>query len=86
MLIGHHFHNAKTFTCLRSLKIEVYELSFCGCNSTYVRQSCRHFATRLSEHQITDSPVEQHVVECCGALMASNYKIIGIYSFSAPTT
>ena len=33
-------------------------------------------ATRISEYQKTDSPVGQHIVECCGALTAFNYKII----------
>ena len=54
----------------------VYGPSCCGCNSLYVGQTCRHLATRISEHQKTNSPVGQHVVECCGALTAFNYKII----------
>ena len=43
-------------------------LSCCGCSSTYVGQTCRHFAKKISEHQKTDSLVGQHVLECCGAL------------------
>ena len=37
---------------------------------------CQNVANRISEHQKTDSPVGQHVVENCGALTAFNYKII----------
>ena len=72
-------------TCLPVLKSSfdsylnsqvVYELSCCGCNSTYVGQTCRHLATKTSEHQKTDSLVGQNVVVCCGALSALNCKII----------
>ena len=79
------FTTRKLCTCLPSLKSSadsnlkshvVYELSCRGCSSTYVGQTCRHFATRISEHQKINSPVGQHVVECCGALTVFNYKII----------
>ena len=52
-----------------------YELTCCGCSSTYVVKTCRNLATRISERQKTNSPVGQHVVECCGALTASKNKI-----------
>ena len=32
--------------------------------------------TRIIEHQKTDSPVGQHVSECCGTAKAFNWRII----------
>ena len=79
------FTTRKIFTCVPFLKSlfnsnlkshNGYELSCCACSSTYVGQTCRHLATRISEHKKTDSPVRQHVVECCGALTVFKDKII----------
>ena len=58
--------------CLLSLKFSfdsnlmshvVYELICCGCSSAHVGQTCRHLAKRTSQHQKTDSPQRQHVVD-----------------------
>ena len=79
------FTTRKLCTCLPSPKSSfdgnlksyvVCELSCCGCSSTYVCQTCRHLATRISEHQKTDPPVGQHVVERCGVLSAFNDRLI----------
>ena len=72
-------------TCVPSLKSSsdgnlksrvVCELSCCECSSTYVGKTFRHLATRISQHQKTDSPVGKHVVEGCGSLAAFIFNII----------
>ena len=61
----------------KSLKSHVvYENTCSGCNSTYVGQTYRHITTRIIEHQKADSPVGQHVSECCGTAKAFNWRII----------
>ena len=72
----------KLKTCLPTLKSAfdkslkshvVYEITCCGCNSTYVGQTCRPITTRIIEHQKADSPVGQRVSECCGTAKAFNW-------------
>ena len=61
----------------KSLKSHVvYENTCSGCNSTYVGQTYRHITTRIIEHQKADSPVGQHVSECCGTAKAFDWRII----------
>ena len=49
----------------RELKSKVvYKLLCSECNSTYVGQTVRHFATRVDEHRKGDSTVVQHLLEC----------------------
>ena len=65
------FTTGKLKTCLPSLKNSfacelrskvVYKLTCSECNSTYVGQTVRHFATRVDEHR--NSPVGQPLLEC----------------------
>ena len=65
----------KLRTCLPTLKSPfdknlkshvVYKITCNGCSSIYDGQTSRHVNTRISEHQKKDSPVGQHLVECCG--------------------
>ena len=83
-----HLYHIKLRKCLLSLKssfdsnLRSYVLNeriCCGCNSAYVKRTCRHMTTRILEHQKTKSPVEQHVVEFCGALTTFDYKNIGLW-------
>ena len=60
----------------RDLKSHVvYEIKGNGCGSIYVGQTSWH-VTRISEHQKKDSQVGQHLVECCGATIDIEWKIL----------
>ena len=71
--LGLLFNNKKA-TCLPTLKspfdknlkyLVVYKVTCNGCSSIYVGQTSQQVTTRFSEHQKKDSPVGQHLVECC---------------------
>ena len=53
--------------CDKILKPHVVHKVICnGCISIYVGQTSRHVTARISGHQKKNSPVEKHLVECCG--------------------
>ena len=54
----------------------VYKVTCNGCSSIYVGQTCRHVATRTTEHQKKDSPEGQHLVECCGTAHNTEWEIL----------
>ena len=54
----------------------VYKVTCSGCSSIYVGQTSQHVATRNSEHQKKDSPVGQHLVECCGTAHNLEWEIL----------
>ena len=71
-----NFLTSKMKTCLRSFKSSldknlkwhlVYEISCSSSEPTYVGENCRHVITRVTENQRNDSPVGQHVSDCCGS-------------------
>ena len=79
------FTTRKLRTCLPTLKSPfdknlkshvVYKVKCNGCSSIYVGQTSRHVTTRISEHQKNDSPVEQHLFECCGATHNVKWEIL----------
>ena len=79
------FTTRKLRTCLPTLKSPfdenlkshvVYKVTCNGCNSIYFGQTSRHVITRISEHQQKDSPVGQHLVECCGTTQSVKWEIL----------
>ena len=75
----------KLRTCLPTLKSPfdknlkshvVYKVTCKGCSSIYVDQTSRDVTTRISEHQKKDSPVGQHLVECCGTTHNVKWEIL----------
>ena len=79
------FTTRKLRTCLPTLKSPfdknlkshvVYKITFKGCSSIYVGQTSRHVTTRILEHQKKDSPVGQHLVECCGTTHNVKWEIL----------
>ena len=61
------FTTRKLKTCLPTLKSHVVNKITCNeCSSTYVGQTSCHVTTKISKHQKQDSPVGQHLIECCG--------------------
>ena len=79
------FTTRKLRTCLPTLKPSfdknlkshvVYKVTCNGCSSIYVGQTSRHVTTRISENQKKDSPVEQHLVECCGTAHNIEWEIL----------
>ena len=79
------FTTRKLRTCLPTLKSPfhknlkshvVYKVTCNGCSSIYVGQTRRHVTTRISEHQKKDSPVGQHLVECCGRTHNVKWEIL----------
>ena len=78
------FTTRKLRTCLPTLKSPfdknlkshvVYKVTCNGCSSIYVGETSRHVTTRTSEHRKKDSPVTQHLVECCGTTHNVNWEI-----------
>ena len=53
------------------------ELTFEALKDKREHIACRHIATRISEHQKTDFPVEQQVSECCGSSGDFMWRVIG---------
>ena len=82
------FKARKLRTCLPTLacppqpfdknlkSLVVYKVTWNACSSIYVGQTSRHVTTRISEHQKEDSPVEQHLVECCGTTHNVKWEIL----------
>ena len=79
------FTTRKLRTCLPTLKSPfdknlkshvVYKITCKGCSSIYVGQTSRDVTTRISEHQKKDSPVGQHLVECCGTTHNVKWEIL----------
>ena len=79
------FRARKLRTCLPTLKSPfdkslksyvVYNVTSNGSSSIYVGQTSRHVTTRISEHQKKDSPVGQHLVECCGTTHNVKWEIL----------
>ena len=62
----------------RSVKLQgvVYKVTCNGCSSIYVGRTSRHVTTRISGHQKKDSPVGQHLVECCGTTHNVKWQIL----------
>ena len=54
----------------------VYELTFYGCKSVYVGQTCRHITTRAAEHAKADSPMRKHAIECNGDETTFQWRIL----------
>ena len=80
-----NFTTRKLRTCLTTLKSPfdknlkshvVYKVTCNGCISIYVGQTSRHVTARVSEHQKKDSPVGQHLVECCGTTHNVKWEIL----------
>ena len=79
------FTTRKFRSCLPTLKSSfdrelkshvVYEIKCIGCRSIYVGRASRHVTTRITEHQKKDSQVDQHLVECRGAMNDIEWKIL----------
>ena len=54
----------------------VYRVTCNGCSSIYDGQTSQYVTIRISEHQKKDSPVGQHLVECCGTKHNVKWEII----------
>ena len=54
----------------------VYQITCSGCNSTSVAQTCIKIATRIPEHQKTDTPIEESGIEFCGSSRAFEWSVI----------
>ena len=79
------FTTRKLTTCLPTLKSPfdknlksnvVYKVTCNGCISTYVGQTSRHVITGISDYQKKDSPVGQHLAECCGTTHNVKWEIL----------